>query len=150
MYKIKLTGELSPELTILGCKVDDIVHATFQKTNQAMFFDVSYCGHVQHCVVYPDNYEIIHDPEQKKVTVPAPEYYVMVQRYSNDEGELGPKINHFNSEHNSTVITDLDALILDIKLFCDQNNLPLEDYTENLTWFVERCFIVSAYLVKRR
>ncbi|MDX9697217.1 MAG: hypothetical protein RBT49_15605 [Bacteroidales bacterium] len=149
MYKIKLIGELSPELTILGCKVDDIVHATFQKTNQAMFFDVSYCGHVQHCVVYPDNYEIIHDPEQKKVTVPAAEYFIEVQQFANREG-LEPKIREFCDKHNHTVISNLNDVILDLRLFCDTNKLVLEDFSDKLTWFVDACFIVSATLVKRR
>lgn len=150
MYKIKLIGELSPELTILGCKVDDIVNATFQKTNQAMFFDVSYCGHVQHCVVYPDNYEIVSDPQQKKVTVPASEYYVQISiGVVYEKTHLISQVFEFLKKHNNTVISDIDAFLLDLRIWCDRNKIEFDSYPERNTYFATDCFMLQLIKVNK-
>jgi hypothetical protein len=56
--KIRLKGELHPELTRLGLKAGDIIeNATIDKSNGGANFDVFYVI-TNHCVVYADNYEI--------------------------------------------------------------------------------------------
>jgi len=63
MYEIKLTGELDWELTRIGFKPGDIVHATINADGTgAMYFDKMYCGTTYQCVVWADNYEILKVP----------------------------------------------------------------------------------------
>lgn len=57
--KIKLKGELHPELLAHGLKVGDEVHAEIQKSGAAYFTLHDYAV-PQECVVYPDNYEKIN------------------------------------------------------------------------------------------
>ncbi len=59
---IKLIGTLHPELTSLGLKPGDEIHATPDQVGKAgaMYFQVNHrSGITQNCVVWPDNYEIV-------------------------------------------------------------------------------------------
>lgn len=67
--KIKLKGTINPELTILGYKPGDELEVTrdpMSKTGAANWDDHSLAV-TQHCVVWPENYDIIEDdkPEPK-------------------------------------------------------------------------------------
>lgn len=59
--KIKLKGELDSELIALGCKPDDIIHATPDPVGKtgAMYFTTLKNGDSYDCVVWPDNYAIV-------------------------------------------------------------------------------------------
>lgn len=61
MAVIKLKGDLDFDLTRLGLKPEMEVNATRDNYNKkgAMNFKLSKGGVLQHCVVWPENYDII-------------------------------------------------------------------------------------------
>jgi hypothetical protein len=67
MTKIKLLGNLHPELTLLGLRFGDEVEATFLLNNQAnqMYFQKIYNGFSVDCVVLPDHFEILSDEKRE-------------------------------------------------------------------------------------
>jgi|GEM_PF-6925696 len=64
---IKLKGEIDYEITRFGVKSGDVIeHHTSPKASGAIFFDVSYYGSTQTCVVWADNYDIINEKGESK------------------------------------------------------------------------------------
>lgn len=56
MTTIRLKGELDFDLTLLGFKEGDVVHATIDKQGRAYFS--THLAITVDCVVWPENYEI--------------------------------------------------------------------------------------------
>lgn len=57
--KIRLIGELHPELQVLGCKEGDEINAEIDNNNNCAYFTLHNFAIPQRCVAGPDNYEIV-------------------------------------------------------------------------------------------
>jgi len=147
MYKIKITGELNPELRNLGISSGDVVQAHFQNTNQAMYFQTVYYGNIQQCVVYPDNYEIVESPKE---LVPNPQrYFVMIQPgIVPAKKHFKKEIEAFVDEYNHCIISNPSKFKLILKNWCFSNAIKYDDFPERNTYFAVDCFMVQLVEVK--
>ncbi|MBN2777594.1 MAG: hypothetical protein JXR36_08120 [Bacteroidales bacterium] len=154
MYKIKLIGELNPELKMLGCKPGDEVMATMQLSNLSMWFHTTYNGHTMQCVVYPDNYEIIHmeyHGSNNKIAPPKLKYFVSFTPGTTFENRrnLKNEISHFIAKHNHTVITDTQSFLDALKLWCFNAKVKYDEHPERKSYFAMDCFMVQLIEVKK-
>lgn len=96
MPKIKLKGDLHPELTALGLKAGDEVEATFLTSNETnqMYFQKSYKGFKMDCVVWPDNFEVISD-EKREVNGYSILFNPYWKEYQVSHPEIGANISSF-------------------------------------------------------
>jgi hypothetical protein len=79
--KIRLKGEIHPELTRLGLRTGDVIeNAMIQKSNGAAYF-TTYCLGRNECVVYADNYEIVEEVPEPEAPVDADA--LTLQAYAN-------------------------------------------------------------------
>ncbi len=59
--KLRLKGEIHPELESLGCKAGDVIKATPDPVSKVgcMHFTISKNHRLYDCSIWPDNYDVL-------------------------------------------------------------------------------------------